>query len=300
MRRAPIPTDLRATPLATREALDAGLPPGRLRLADVAHPFHGVVAFDGVPTELLDRCRAYEARMRPGQFFAHRTVLRLVAAPLPTPSSEEPLDIAVFDPRTPPRARGVHGHRVSDVGVRFIHGLPALDPADAWCHAAPTLSPQDLVAVGDHLVSRRRSAPRVPPSCTLDELRAAAERHAGKRGAAKISWALPRVREGVDSRPETRLRLLLVAARLPEPVIGVEIVDAEGVLHPDLAYPEWRIAFDYEGDAHRTDRRVWMRDLARRERMEAAGWRVIRVTADDVFTHPELFVARVRRRISAR
>lgn len=96
------------------------------------------------------------------------------------------------------------------------------------------------------------------------------------------------------------MRLLLVAARLPEPVIGARIADAEGAMHPDLAYPRERVVFEYEGDVHRTDRATWMRDLTRRERMEAAGWRVIRVTAADVFAHPEAFVARVRRILATR
>ena len=71
-------------------------------------------------------------------------------------------------------------------------------------------------------------------------------------------------------------------------------------MHPDLAYPRERIAFEYEGDVHRTDRATWMRDLTRRERMEAAGWRVIRVTAADVFAHPDALVARVRRILASR
>lgn len=300
MRRAAIPTELRLGPATTGEALAAGVTAGRLRCADVAHPFHGVVIFGAAPGDLLERCRAYATRLAPGQFFAHRTALRLVGASLPGESADEPLHLAVLDPRTPPRARGVHGHRVSQVGVGFVHGLPVLDPADAWCHAAATLGRRDAVAVGDSLVSRRRSTPRIPPACTLDELAAAAARHAGKRGAQTVQWALPRVREGVDSRPETHMRLLLVAARLPEPSLGVEIVDAEGVMHPDLAYPDARVAFEYEGDVHRIDRATWMRDISRRERMEAAGWRVIRVTAADVYAHPELFVARVRRILASR
>ena len=61
-----------------------------------------------------------------------------------------------------------------------------------------------------------------------------------------------------------------------------------------------RLAFDYEGDDHRVRRDVWLRDIERRELMEDAGWRVIRVTAADLFTHPDAFIGRVRRIIAGR
>ena len=300
MRRSELPSELLLAPARTAEALAAGVSPGRLRCADIAHPFHGVVVAGEAPRELLERCHAYAARLAPGQFFSHRTALRLFGAPLPTRSRGEPLDVGVLDPRTPPRARGVRGHRLSEVDLRLMDGLPVLAPSDAWCYAASSLGRRDAVAVGDFLVSRRRRSPRIAPWCTPADLASAAARHAGKRGAQTVGWALPRVRVGVDSRPETHLRLLLVAARLPGPVIGLEIADAEGTMHPDLAYPRERIAFEYEGDVHRTDRATWMRDLTRRERMEAAGWRVIRVTAADVFAHPDALVARVRRILASR
>jgi triosephosphate isomerase len=117
----------------------------------------------------------------------------------------------------------------------------------------------------------------------------------GSPGSGKVAWALPRIRSGVDSRPETLLRLLCVRARLPEPVVDHAISVAGGlVLHADLAYVDARIVLDYEGDAHRVDRATWLRDLQRRELFEDAGWRVIRVTSADLFGDPDAFVARLR------
>jgi very-short-patch-repair endonuclease len=72
------------------------------------------------------------------------------------------------------------------------------------------------------------------------------------------------------------------------------------VLHPDLAYPEWRVVLEYEGDGHRTDPQQWRRDISRREAFEDAGWRVIRVTGGDVLTEPEAFLARVCRILAQR
>ncbi|MBT2516509.1 DUF559 domain-containing protein [Streptomyces sp. ISL-90] len=100
---------------------------------------------------------------------------------------------------------------------------------------------------------------------------------------------------------ETLMRLLLVAGGLPEPLIGVPVPVGDGsiVLHPDLAYPDLRIAIEYEGDDHR-DAGRWHRDIERRELFEDAGWRVIRVTSRAVFHEPERLIARVRRACEAR
>jgi hypothetical protein len=173
------------------------------------------------------------------------------------------------------------------------------DPATTWCQLAPFLSREDLVAAGDYLVSgtRLRGGSRSEPLCTVAQLEAAVIRMRGCRGSVKLTWAVVRVRVGVDSRPESLTRLLLVGAGIPEPVIDAptEVDDGHLVLHADLTFVEWRTVLDYEGDGHRTNARTFRKDIERRELFESAGWRYFRVTADDVFVRPDVFVARVRR-----
>jgi very-short-patch-repair endonuclease len=110
-----------------------------------------------------------------------------------------------------------------------------------------------------------------------------------------MSWALPRIRVGADSRPETLLRLLITSVGLPEPELRHPIVVESGrVLHPDLVFAQVKVALEYEGDVHRVDRGTWLNDIERREALELAGWRVVRVTSRDLFEYPELFIARLR------
>jgi very-short-patch-repair endonuclease len=62
---------------------------------------------------------------------------------------------------------------------------------------------------------------------------------------------------------------------------------------PAIRSPDLRIAIEHDGDIHRTDRRIWRRDIARRRSLEALGWRVITWTADDT-RDPASVIAAVR------
>jgi very-short-patch-repair endonuclease len=67
----------------------------------------------------------------------------------------------------------------------------------------------------------------------------------------------------------------------------------------DLAYPQWRIAIEYEGDHHR-EKTQFRRDVARLNALRAAGWLVLRFTADDVLRHPARLVQHVAEAIKER
>ena len=87
----------------------------------------------------------------------------------------------------------------------------------------------------------------------------------------------------------------MVDAGLPEPVPNVPVRLSSGsVVHPDLSYPERRIALEYLGDIHRTQRRRWQDDLRRRRALAAIGWHVVEVTADDLGSNRAEFLREVR------
>lgn len=99
---------------------------------------------------------------------------------------------------------------------------------------------------------------------------------------------------------ESRLRWMLVDAGLPCPEVNalVRSPGGEVIAMPDLSYPEQRVAVEYDGDVHRTDRRTWMRDIAKRQSLEALGWRVITCTAQDVLHHQDRALAWIRRALA--
>jgi hypothetical protein len=160
---------------------------------------------------------------------------------------------------------------------------------------ATILSIDDLVIAGDGLVRRKR------PHTTPEQLRQLASEEGG-RGVRLVRMALREIRQGPDSPMETRLRLLICRAGLPEPVIGHAIHDRNGdfVGTPDLSYVDQRIAIEYEGAVHRDDARVFAGDILRRELMQEAGWYVIRVIAEHVFKSPGWLVGRIARILAQR
>jgi Protein of unknown function (DUF559)/AbiEi antitoxin C-terminal domain len=90
-----------------------------------------------------------------------------------------------------------------------------------------------------------------------------------------------------ESPMESRLRLLVVDAGLPPPVAQHEVRSARGhfIGRVDLAWRELRLALEYEGDHHREPDQ-FRRDVTRLNALRAAGWTVLRFTADDVLRDP--------------
>ncbi|TXN28508.1 hypothetical protein [Lacisediminihabitans profunda] len=297
-RIVPIPRRLLGTAFLTSDTVGHSLTRGRLRGADVAHPFHGVSCLDLDLASILGLCRAYEPRLGPGEVFSHSTAAAIFGVPLPESIEVAPLHVSSRGSVSRPRSRAVVGHRLTVGDFAMFGGLSVTDPATTWCHLAAFLSREDLVAAGDFLASGRRlpGGSRTEPLTSIALLEIAVRRFRGGRGVTRLVWAVSRIRFGVDSRPESLTRLLLVAAGIPEPRVNAPTPVDGGrlVLHADLTLEEWRVVFDYEGDGHRTDARTFRNDIERRELFEAAGWRHVRVTADHVFVRPGPFTDRVK------
>ena len=296
--REDLPPGLRDASFTVASALRAGVGEGRLRGRDLESPFYGVRAPAGSTASVLGRCRAYEPRLRPWQFFSHLTAARLWGCPLPNSSESEPLHVSGFG--RAPYGRGVSGHETRDRHSRIVtrHGFPTLDAASVWCQLAAQLTLEDLVAVGDALILDPVVLdPRDPrPHLTVEQLRRRVSTFSG-RGARAASTALPLLRQGAESRPETLLRLLLVSAGLPEPEVNVPVTDSSGRFlgRGDLVYREWRTVVEYDGDQHRTDTRQYDRDITRIEDFVNADWRSVRVRKGGLFVTPHGTIRRVER-----
>lgn len=294
MTTPPLPPELRGGAIRTSTAADYGLTRARLRLPGIQHPYRGVSGGGLDLATVRDRALGLLPVMEAGQAFSHTTALALYGAPLP-PLPDD-LHVSVPFPRTPPRRPGVVGHALTASPFVLLGAMPVAPAALAWAQSAALLSREDLVAAGDYLVTGARRG--TAGICALAELAAVAVSWSGRPGATRLAWAAPLVRIGARSRPETQLRLLIRRARLPEPVVEHPVTVAGGrILHPDLAYPDARLALEYEGDGHRS-RAKWERDIERRELLADVEWRTIRVTSQHLYRDPVGLVTRIRRHLA--
>ena len=95
-----------------------------------------------------------------------------------------------------------------------------------------------------------------------------------------------------ESPQETRLRLLLRSSGLPVPVAQYRVRDADRIVaRVDFAWPEHKVALEYDGLWH-GEPGQFAKDRRRLNRLTAAGWRVIFVTAADL-RDPQSLLARI-------
>ena len=66
----------------------------------------------------------------------------------------------------------------------------------------------------------------------------------------------------------------------------------------DIAWVEFKVGVEYDGDHHRTDKVQWRRDNEKRERLRAPGWILIIVTAQNLID--EMSIAELALRIARR
>jgi len=245
--------------------------------------------------------------MRPGQVLAGRTAARLWGLPLPMRwTLDEPIDVAVATGTSPPRTRGVRGRKLAGerLGTLLVDGLPVLDPIATVFVCAAELTPRQTAVMVEALIATARNYPGIRPDrppVTRAMIGHRLEEWGRFSGCGKVRAALEVVREGAESPKETETRMLLLDFRLPEPVMQHSVfADGRFIARVDLAYPQWRIAIEYDGDHHRTDRNQWRTDIRRHRALEDEGWIVIRVTQLDLRDGGAPLAARVRRAIASR
>jgi hypothetical protein len=118
-------------------------------------------------------------------------------------------------------------------------------------------------------------------------------RYRGRRGLERARISLDLVDAGAQSPKETWLRLVLVRAGLPRPQTQIPVCDEFGdaVAYLDMGWDDIKVAVEYDGEQHRSDRRQYTWDVRRLEMVERRGWIVVRVVAGD---RPAEILSRVR------
>ena len=286
------PSDLDVRhPFTTAQALAAGITQSQLRGSDFRRLSKGkYVSVARRPSALLEAEAALLGH--PGRAVAsHTTAAR--AFDLPVPDDPE-WHVGVMHPDDRRRRSGVRSHVISPrTRVISLKGVPVAAPMDVFVQLAGVLTLVDLVVVGDCLVRKDWATPAqlVDFCATSDEVHAV-------RALAAARF----VRVGVDSPMETRLRMLLVLAGLPEPGVNYLLRDGHGVVvrRFDLYYPSVRVLVEYDGRQHAEDAQQYAHDIYRREELDDGDWRIVVVTSAGIYVRPEETLLRVRKVLRAR
>lgn len=283
----PLPDALRGRSFTLSEQRAAGLRDGRAWNQDLRVASRGVRVPWGATQQLAHTARLLTG-ISPGTVCCGPTAAILWRCPLPFDLERESLvHLLRWDGGNRPVRKGVSGHRAAlDPEDRcLVAGVPLTSPARTWLDLASLLPLEDLVAAADYFIcSQSRSFGHNRAAlCSLGDLARQVESNARIRGIRNARLALGLARVGVDSVPETKLRLAIERQGLPEPRLRFVVCDATGreLAWPDLAYPRYKIAVNYDGGHHLTAEQKDS-DIRRDESIAAIGWTSVTITARHV------------------
>jgi hypothetical protein len=136
--------------------------------------------------------------------------------------------------------------------------------------------------------------------CTVEDLHAVffALARQGRRGTAVMRELLEGRGEGYvppASELERRARALFQEAGLPVPAFEVEVGGADWIGRVDCLGRAERVVVELDGRRHHGGVVARAADRRRDNALAAAGWRVLRITWDDVVDRPEEVLAWLRR-----
>ncbi len=112
------------------------------------------------------------------------------------------------------------------------------------------------------------------------------------RGAARLRAVAAMLDPLSGSVFESLLRVALVSAGLPHPVSQYAIRNEYGrvVARADLCWVAQRLVVEADGFAFHHDRLAYRRDRARMNELERLGWRVLRITWEELMRSPSAVV----------
>lgn len=277
------------------ELLAWGVHPRRLASREFHEAVPGFFTPSAAPASLELAARTLQQKAVPGAVISHASAAEMLGLPLPRHleyATSRTVHCSVPAVR---RRRSGHGaimHTTADDHpASRIRGVRLSAPVTMLRELAGMLDHAQLVACCDHLVG---PASRVRPRLSLADLRQLVHEATAGYRINDVRAAVRDSRERVESPKETETRLLLREAGFAEPVVNLT-VRAPGTgetFRLDLSYPEQRLAIEYDGFWHSTDRRRHRRDRRKDDVLHELSWNVVRL-ADADLESPGMFLGRI-------
>jgi very-short-patch-repair endonuclease len=199
--------------------------------------------------------------------------------------------VADWEAATNPGVR-VHRSRVlAPQDLRIRRGLPVTSPARTLLDIAPQSSERQLEIAFDRAITSR--------VMRESEVSDVLERAGGHRGRGRLAGMLAYWSGGTTlswSDGEERLRAMLRAARLPEPLSNVEVAGHT----VDLYWPDQRFVLEVDGYRFHSGRRRFEDDRRRDQDLRRAQVDVMRVTRRQIETDPYAIIAGVAAALARR
>ncbi len=259
-------------PFIGREALDAG----RLTRHELRSKFvtiyPGVYVATGTRVTAKDRARAAWLWSRRRGILAGRSAAAIHGTKWL--DGRAPAEL-IYDNRHRPNGIRTWADAIDEEEIQVIGGMRVTTAARTALDLGRR-NPVDLAVTAiDALLNATGTK-----VADVELLRA---RHLGRKGIRMSRAALDLADPGAESPRETWLRLLVLRAEFPRPETQIPVRDEFGqiVARVDLGWAALKIAIEYDGDHHWTDRRQLAYDIRRSELLKSLGWIVIRVTAED-------------------
>jgi hypothetical protein len=202
--------------------------------------------------------------------------------------TEEPVDIHVL---SPPGSRlrsadGLAVHRRNGAPLVMVDGRRATSPAWTAVEVARSLRRPRALATLDAAL---RSG-----TCNRPDLWRSAIEQAGRRGIVSVRDLIPLADDRAESPMESEARLAMIDGGLPIPELQYEIIDGNGELRRvDFAWPDVRVAVEYDGMDWHSGPDAMKRDRRRQAALRDVDWVAMAIVFEDVRYRPWEFVARI-------
>jgi very-short-patch-repair endonuclease len=200
------------------------------------------------------------------------------------------VDLIHDNRRSPPGFR-THWDRIEKDEIKFVAGMPVTSPVRTSLDFGCWYPLMTAVAAIDALARAT--------DVKAADIELLARRYGGRRNISRARQAIDLFDAGAQSPKESWLRVVLTQAGLPRPQTQIPVLNEFGstVAYLDMGWDDVKVAVEYDGEQHRSDRRQYTWDVRRLEMLERLGWIVVRVVAGD---RPGEIIGRVRAALARR